>query len=65
MNGLAAPAGDYTIKVSALDAAGNNVKTSTSVNLTVDAVEMATTGAVLLSGKQVINLSDIIRIKAA
>ena len=65
MNGLTAPAGDYTISVSAKDAAGNNVKTSTSVNLVIDAVEMHTTGAVLLSGKQVINIADIIRIKSA
>ena len=63
MNGLTAPAGDYTISISAKDAAGNNVKTSTSVNLVVDAVEMHTTGAVLLAGKQVINIADIIRIK--
>ena len=65
MNGLAAPEGNYTMKVSAKDSAGNNVKTSTSVNLLVDAVEMHTDGAVLLSGKQVINIADIIRIKAA
>ncbi len=65
MNGLAAPAGDYKFTVSAKDAAGNNVKTSTSVNLVIDAVEMHTEGAVLLSGKQVINIADIIRIKNA
>ncbi|MSP49100.1 MAG: flagellar hook assembly protein FlgD [Alphaproteobacteria bacterium] len=65
MNGLAAPDGDYTIRVSATDAAGGNVRTSTSVNLVIDAVEMHTEGAVLLSGKQVININDIIRIKSA
>jgi flagellar basal-body rod modification protein FlgD len=65
MNGLQAPDGDYKIRISATDAAGNNVKTSTSVNLTIDAVEMHTQGAVLLSGKQVVNVSDIIRIKGA
>lgn len=65
MNGLTAPDGDYKISVSAKDGAGANVKTSTSVNLLVDAVEMHTTGAVLLSGKQVVNVSDIIRIKSA
>ena len=65
MNGLTVPAGDYKFSVSAKDAAGNNVKTSTSVNLIVDAVEMHTEGAVLLSGKQIINIADIIRIKNA
>lgn len=65
INGLASPAGDYTMSISAKDAAGNNVKTSTSVNLVIDAVEMHTEGAVLLSGKQVINIADIIRIKSA
>jgi len=65
MNGLTAPPGDYKIRVSALDAAGNNVKTSTSVNLKVDGVEMSTEGARLMSGKQIINIPDIIRIKAA
>lgn len=63
MNGLDAPAGDYTISISAKDAANNNIKTSTSVNLVIDAVEMHTEGAVLLSGKQVVNINDIIRIK--
>lgn len=65
MNGLDAPAGDYTISISAKDAANNNVKTSTSVNLVIDAIEMHTEGAVLLSGKQIVNIADIIRIKAA
>ena len=63
LNGLDAPAGDYTISISAKDAANNNVKTSTSVNLVIDAVEMHTEGAVLLSGKQIVNINDIIRIK--
>jgi len=63
MNGLDVPAGDYTMSISAKDAAGNNVKTSTSVNLVIDAVEMHTEGAVLLSGKQIVNINDIIRIK--
>ncbi len=63
MNGLDVPAGDYTIAISAKDAAGNSVKTSTSVNLVIDAVEMHTEGAVLLSGKQIVNINDIIRIK--
>jgi flagellar basal-body rod modification protein FlgD len=63
LNGLDAPAGDYTISISAKDAANNNVKTSTSVNLLIDAVEMHTEGAVLLSGKQIVNINDIIRIK--
>jgi flagellar basal-body rod modification protein FlgD len=65
MNGLTAPAGDYKIRVSALDAAGANVKTSTSVNLKIDGVEMATDGAKLLAGKQLVNIADIIRVKAA
>ncbi len=63
MNGLDVPAGDYTLAISAKDAAGNSVKTSTSVNLVIDAVEMHTEGAVLLSGKQIVNINDIIRIK--
>jgi len=63
LNGLDVPAGDYTIAISAKDAPGNNVKTSTSVNLVIDAVEMHTEGAVLLSGKQIVNINDIIRIK--
>jgi flagellar basal-body rod modification protein FlgD len=65
MNGIDAPAGNYTISISAKDAANNNVKTSTSVNLVIDAIEMHTEGAVLLSGKQVVNIADIIRIKGA
>lgn len=63
LNGLDAPAGDYTISISAKDAAGNNVKTSTSINVVIDAIEMHTEGAVLLSGKQIVNINDIIRIK--
>ena len=65
MNGLTAPAGEYTMRVSALDAAGNNVKSSTSINVKIDGVEMSTSGAKLLSGKQVVNINDIIRVKAA
>jgi flagellar basal-body rod modification protein FlgD len=65
MNGLTAPAGEYTMRVSALDAAGNNVKTSTSINVKIDGVEMSTSGARLLAGKQVVNINDIIRVKAA
>jgi flagellar basal-body rod modification protein FlgD len=63
MNGLTAPAGEYTMRVSAKDAANANVKSTITVNLKVTGVEFASDGPRLVSGKTQINMDDIVRVK--
>jgi flagellar basal-body rod modification protein FlgD len=63
-NGLTVPAGEYTMRISAKDAANANVKATTTVNLKVTGVEFASDGPKLVSGKTQINMDDIVRVKA-
>lgn len=62
-NGLTAPAGEYTMRISAKDAANANVTSTTTVNLKVTGVEFASDGPMLVSGKTQINMDDIVRVK--
>jgi flagellar basal-body rod modification protein FlgD len=63
MNGITMPAGEYTMRVSAKDAAGTSVKATTTVNLRVTGVEFTGDGPRLVSGKTQIEMSDIVRVK--
>jgi len=65
MNGITMPAGEYTLRVSAKDAANANVRSLTTVNLKVTGVEFASDGPRLVSGKTQINMDDIVRVKEA
>jgi len=64
-NGITMPAGEYTLRISAKDAANANVKTMTTVNLAVTGVEFAEDGPRLVSGKTQIYMDDIVRVKSA
>jgi len=47
-NGIAWPAGDYTISITAKDATGNNVAVSTEISGTVDSVDLTKNPPVLM-----------------
>ncbi|MCJ2059356.1 flagellar hook assembly protein FlgD [Methylobacterium sp. J-048] len=57
--GLTAPDGTYSIKVSASDATGTNVSVDTSLNGTVDSVDLTGTAPVLMIGSQKVPLSSV------
>ncbi|MCJ2092392.1 flagellar hook assembly protein FlgD [Methylobacterium sp. J-072] len=57
--GLTAPDGAYSIKVSASDTTGANVAVDTSLNGTVDSVDLSGAAPVLMIGSQKVPLSSV------
>ncbi|MCJ2123627.1 flagellar hook assembly protein FlgD [Methylobacterium sp. J-077] len=57
--GLTAPDGTYSIKVSASDATGTNVSVDTSLNGTVDSVDLSGSAPILMVGSQKVPLSSV------